>query len=162
MVYILSGLGAIWWGSISFVYFQLLQSISNYFYVIPGTFKYYKVPGMVYILSGLTAIWVAAYTGISASGQRVQRILYRYLGRVYRSIKWAWWSENYSGLAFRSLNDGLCMAPIEQKAKMLTAKMLQYSKCVCGSKLDFEEEHLWCCGKQSLMLLHSIGMGSTV
>ena len=37
---------------------------------------------------------------------------------VYSNIKWTWRSENYSGLAFRSLNDTLCKASMDQKSQM--------------------------------------------
>ena len=37
---------------------------------------------------------------------------------VYSNIKWTWRSENYSSLAFRSLNDTLCKASMDQKSQM--------------------------------------------
>ena len=43
---------------------------------------------------------------------------WRHQDGVYSSIKWTWRSENYSGLAFRSLNDTLCKASMDQKSQM--------------------------------------------
>ena len=84
--------------------------------------------------------WWPAQKSVNLSGERVQfpnAMVYILSGlepsgrRVYRNINWVCRSENYSGLAFRSLNGRLCIAPMEQKLKQSTARSTTQTICEC-------------------------------